>query len=192
MELTINGVPRATASSPVTPLLAVLREEFNITSVKPGCEQGGCGSCTVLVDGAPRRACLLAVGTLGDAEVTTVEGLGAPRNLSAIQTAFNDRYAAQCGYCTTGMVMAAHALIDGTDGGRGAAGRGGRGAGGREPVTRDQVLDALSGHVCRCTGYVKIVDAIIAASIGEYDGEHGVDLAADPSQPEVEPKGAPA
>jgi carbon-monoxide dehydrogenase small subunit len=176
MELTINGVPRATASSPVTPLLTVLREEFNITSAKPGCEQGGCGSCTVLVDGAPRRACLVPVGTLGDAEVTTVEGLGGAQSLSAIQKAFNDRYAAQCGYCTTGMVMAAQALIDGTDG----------------SVTRDQVLDALSGHVCRCTGYVKIVEAIIAASTGEFDGDQAEDFAADPSQPEVEPKGAPA
>jgi carbon-monoxide dehydrogenase small subunit len=176
MELTINGVPRATASSPVTPLLTVLREEFNITSAKPGCEQGGCGSCTVLVDGAPRRACLVAVGALGEAEVTTVEGLGGARSLAAIQKAFNDRYAAQCGYCTPGMVMAASALIDSTDG----------------PVTRDQVLEALSGHICRCTGYVKIVDAIIASSTGEFDGESLDALAADPSQPQVEPKGAPA
>ncbi|HEX3832440.1 MAG TPA: (2Fe-2S)-binding protein [Solirubrobacteraceae bacterium] len=176
MELTINGVPRATASSPVTPLLTVLREDFDITSAKPGCEQGGCGTCTVLVDGAPRRACLVAVGTLGGAEVTTVEGLGGARSLAAIQKAFNDRYAAQCGYCTTGMVMAAQALIDSTD----------------EAVTRDQVLDALSGHVCRCTGYVKIVDAIIAASTGEFDHDDADDFAADPSQPEVEPKGAPA
>jgi aerobic carbon-monoxide dehydrogenase small subunit len=176
MELTINGVPRATASSPVTPLLTVLREEFNITSAKPGCEQGGCGSCTVLVDGAPRRACLIPVGTLGDAEVTTVEGLGGAQSLAAIQKAFNDRYAAQCGYCTTGMVMAASALIDSTEG----------------AVTREQVLDALSGHVCRCTGYVKIIDAIIAASTGEFDGRSVDALAADPSQPEVEPKGAPA
>jgi carbon-monoxide dehydrogenase small subunit len=176
MELTINGVPRATASSPVTPLLTVLREEFNITSAKPGCEQGGCGSCTVLVDGAPRRACLIPVGTLGDAEVTTVEGLGGAQSLAAIQKAFNDRYAAQCGYCTTGMVMAASALIDSTDG----------------AVTREQVLHALSGHVCRCTGYVKIIDAIIAASTGEFDGQSVDVLAADPSQPKVEPKGAPA
>ena len=176
MELTINGVLRATASSPVTPLLTVLREEFNITSAKPGCEQGGCGACTVLVDGAPRRACLVPVGSLGDAEVTTVEGLGGAQSLSAIQKAFNDRYAAQCGYCTTGMVMAAAALIDATDG----------------PVSREQVLEALSGHVCRCTGYVKIVDAIIAASTGEFDGQSVDDFAAEPSQPEVEPKGAPA
>jgi aerobic-type carbon monoxide dehydrogenase small subunit (CoxS/CutS family) len=176
MELTINGVPRATASSPVTPLLTVLREELNITSAKPGCEQGGCGSCTVLVDGEPRRACLIPVGTLTDAEVTTLEGLGTPRDLSPIQAAFNDRYAAQCGYCTSGMLMAAQALIDRSDG----------------PVTREQVIEALSGHVCRCTGYVKIVDAIMAASAGEYEGDHGVAMTGTGAQPEVEPKGSPA
>ena len=176
MELTINGAPRATASSPVTPLLTVLRDEFDITSVKPGCEQGGCGSCTVLVDGEPRRACLLPVGTLAGAQVTTVEGLGTPRDLAPIQAAFNDRYAAQCGYCTSGMLMAAQALIERTGG----------------PVTREQVLQALSGHVCRCTGYVKIVEATLAAANGEYEGRHGIDVAPDASQPEVEPKGAPA
>lgn len=176
MELTVNGASRVTASSPVTPLLTVLRDEFNITSVKPGCEQGGCGSCTVLVDGEPRRACLVPVGALDGAEVTTVEGLGTPRDLAPIQAAFNDRYAAQCGYCTSGMLMAAQALIERTGG----------------PVTREQVLQALSGHVCRCTGYVKIVEAIIAAADGDYSGHHGVDVEPDASQPEVEPKGAPA
>jgi aerobic carbon-monoxide dehydrogenase small subunit len=174
MELTINGTPRATASSPVTPLLTVLREEFNVTSAKPGCEQGGCGACTVLVDGQPRRACLIAIGMVGDADVTTVEGLGSPRDLTPLQAAFNDRYAAQCGYCTSGMLMAAQGLI--ADG----------------EVTRDQVLDALSGHVCRCTGYVKIVDAVIAASAGDYDAERRGELDPDRAQPEVEPKGAPA
>jgi aerobic carbon-monoxide dehydrogenase small subunit len=177
MELTINGVPRATASSPVTPLLTVLREEFNITGAKPGCEQGGCGACTVLVDGAPRRSCLLPIGTLTDAEVTTIEGLGTPQNLAPVQAAFNDRYAAQCGYCTSGMLMAAQALI--ADG----------------PVTREEVLDALSGHVCRCTGYVKIVDAVMAAASGEFDDDgRQVDdaLAPDRSQPEVKITGSAA
>ncbi|MGI8711724.1 MAG: (2Fe-2S)-binding protein [Solirubrobacteraceae bacterium] len=176
MELTINGVPRATASSPVTPLLTVLREEFNITSAKPGCEQGGCGACTVLVDGRPRRACLVPIGTIADADadVTTVEGLGTPRDLTPIQAAFNDLYAAQYGYCTSGMLMAAQALI------------------GDGEVSRQQVLDALCGHVCRCTGYVKIVDAVIAASAGVYDAEHRTELDPDRAQPEAEPKGAPA
>jgi aerobic-type carbon monoxide dehydrogenase small subunit (CoxS/CutS family) len=177
MELTINGVTRATASAPVTPLLTILREELNITGAKPGCEQGGCGACTILVDGEPRRACLLPVGTLEGVEITTVEGLGSPRELAPIQAAFNDRYAAQCGYCTSGMLMAAQALLDAIEG----------------EVTREQVLDALSGHVCRCTGYVKIVDAVIAASTGEFDATATADrLSPDRSQPEVEPKGSPA
>ncbi len=176
MELTVNGVPRATASSPATPLLTVLREEFNITGPKPGCEQGGCGACTVLVNGEPRRSCLLAIGAV-EAEITTVEGIGNPQDLAPIQAAFNDRYAAQCGYCTSGMLMAAHALIAHTDG----------------PVSREQVLEALSGHVCRCTGYVKIVDAVIAASSGEFD--HSGDdprLEPDRSQPEIEIRGSAA
>lgn len=177
MELIINGVPRATASSPVTPLLTVLREEFNITGPKPGCEQGGCGACTVLVDGQPRRACLLPIGAIDDAEITTVEGLGTPQALAPIQAAFNERYAAQCGYCTSGMLMAAQSLLDRTDG----------------PVTREAVLEALSGHVCRCTGYVKIVDAIIAASSGEFDAPAADDqLAPSASEPEVQIKGSAA
>jgi len=177
MELTVNGVPRATASSPATPLLTVLREEFNITGAKAACEQGGCGACTVLVDGEPRRACLLAIGMVQDAEITTVEGLGGPRDLAPIQAAFNDRYAAQCGYCTSGMLMAAQALLDRVGG----------------PVTRDQVLEALSGHVCRCTGYVKIVEAVMAASTGEFDtAVADARLTPDGDQPEVEIRGSAA
>ena len=177
MELTVNGVPRATASSPATPLLTVLREDFNLTGAKPGCEQGGCGACTVLVDGEPRRACLLPVGMIGDAEITTVEGIGTPQSPAPVQAAFNDRYAAQCGYCTSGMVMAAHALLARRDG----------------PVSRDEVIEALSGHVCRCTGYVKIADAVIAASEGEFDGGSG-DGAMRPEsrEPEVQIRGSAA
>jgi aerobic carbon-monoxide dehydrogenase small subunit len=177
MELTVNGVPRATASSPATPLLTVLREEFNITGAKPGCEQGGCGACTVLVDGEPRRSCLLPVGLVGDAEITTVEGLGGAQSLAPVQAAFNDRYAAQCGYCTSGMLMAAQALLARSDG----------------PVTRDQVIEALSGHVCRCTGYVKIVDAVIAASTGEFDNKTSDGrLAPEAGEPEVQIRGSAA
>ena len=117
MKLTVNGVEREIESPPLTPLLHVLREELGITSPKAGCQQGGCGACTVLVDGAPRRACLLPVAALDGAEITTVEGLGTPEALSPIQAAFHEHYAAQCGFCTSGMVLAAHALP------RGAAAR---------------------------------------------------------------------
>lgn len=157
MDIRVNDVVRPVAASPLTPLLRVLREELGITSPKPGCEQGGCGACTVLIDGHPRRACLTPVGTIGDREVTTLEAIGTARDLSPVQAAFNDHYAAQCGYCTAGMVMAAHALVDAS----------------RRPLTRAEVQKAISGHVCRCTGYVKIIDAVVAASEAAAAGDGG-------------------
>jgi aerobic-type carbon monoxide dehydrogenase small subunit (CoxS/CutS family) len=150
MKLVVNGDPHDVASPPLTSLLAVLREELGITGPKAGCQQGGCGACTVLVDGEPRRACLLPVGVLEDARITTAEGLGSPARLSAVQAAFHERYAAQCGFCTPGMMIAATALIE-------------RSA---QPVERDEVVEALAGHYCRCTGYVKIIEAVQAASGG--------------------------
>jgi aerobic-type carbon monoxide dehydrogenase small subunit (CoxS/CutS family) len=148
MKLTVNGIETEISSPPLTPLLHVLRDELEITSPKAGCQQGGCGTCTVLVDGEPRRSCLTAVAAIDGASVTTVEGLGDPENLSPVQAAFYQHYAAQCGFCTPGMIMAATALIERKGG----------------PVERDEVLDALAGHYCRCTGYVKIVAAVMAAS----------------------------
>lgn len=152
MELNVNGVAHAIASPPLTSLLKVLREELSVLSPKVGCLQGACGTCTVLVDGEPRRSCLMPIAAIEGAEITTVEGLGtAPEELAPVQEAFHSGYAAQCGFCTPGMLMAAHALIQRAGG----------------PVDREQVIEALSGHICRCTGYVKIVDAVIAASGGE-------------------------
>ena len=153
MKLTVNGLEQAIASPPLTSLLQVLREELEVTSPKAGCQQGGCGSCTVLVDGEARRSCLIAVATVDGAAITTVEGLGVPEALSPVQAAFHNHYAAQCGFCTPGLVVAATALI---------ADKGG-------PLERDEVLEALSGHYCRCTGYVKIVAAVMAASRGEIE-----------------------
>jgi len=144
MELTVNGRTHDVASPPLTTLLAVLREELFVTSPKAGCLQGGCGACTVLIDGEPRRACLTPLAAVEGAEITTVEGLGEPDELSTVQAAFHEGYAAQCGFCTAGFVLAAEALV--------------RRAGGE--VTRAEVLEALGGHVCRCTGYVGIRAAI--------------------------------
>ena len=153
MNLTVNGVAHEVASAPLATLLDVLREELAITSPKVGCEQGGCGSCTVLVDGEPRRSCLTAVGTIAGSEVTTVEGLGTPEALAPVQRAFTHHYAAQCGFCTSGMMVAAEAYI--------------RGGGTDDP---EAIQEALAGHVCRCTGYVKIVDAVAALARGdEFD-----------------------
>jgi carbon-monoxide dehydrogenase small subunit len=175
VELNVNGVIHATASPPLSSLLSVLREECSIMSPKAGCLQGACGTCTVLVDGEPRRSCLVPIASVEGAEITTVEGLGTAGDLSPLQAAFHERYAAQCGFCTGGMLMAASALLARNDG----------------PVQRDQVIEALAGHICRCTGYVKIVDAVIAASRGEVGVEAEM-LVPEKSEPAVEIKGSPA
>ena len=153
MSLTVNGRTHEIESPPLTTLLDVLREELRMTSPKVGCEQGGCGACTVLVDGQPRRSCLIPVGALNGVAITTVEGLGPAEDLQPIQAAFVHHYAAQCGFCTSGLLMAGTAYIanGGTD-------------------DREAIAHALGGHVCRCTGYVKIVDAVAAAARGdEFD-----------------------
>jgi carbon-monoxide dehydrogenase small subunit len=150
MNLTVNGISYDIESGPLTPLLDVLREELGIPGPKAGCHQGGCGACTVLVDGEPRRSCLLPAAYADGAEVTTVEGLGTPEHLAPIQQAFIHHYAAQCGFCTSGMLLAAQAYID----------RGGR----DDPAA---IQKALGGHVCRCTGYMKIIDAVAAAARGD-------------------------
>ena len=154
MQLTVNGVTQEVASPPLSSLLQVLREDLGITSPKAGCQQGGCGACTVLVDGAPRRSCLTPLASVEGVEITTVEGLGSPTNLSPVQAAFDQHYAAQCGFCTSGFVMAATALVDGGGG-----------------ATREEAIEALSGHICRCTGYMKIVAAVTAAARGEVSPE---------------------
>jgi carbon-monoxide dehydrogenase small subunit len=153
MKLIVNGIEVDIVSPPLTPLLHVLRDELDLTGPKAGCQQGGCGTCTVLVDGEPRRSCLTAVVAVDGAAITTIEGVGDAGSLSTVQVAFNEHYAAQCGFCTPGMVLAATALIERAGG----------------PVERDDVLEALGGHYCRCTGYVKIVDAVLAASRGEVE-----------------------
>ena len=150
MKLTVNGRALEVESPPLATLLHVLREELAITSPKAGCQQGGCGACTVLVDGEPRRSCLTPLAAVDGAEITTVEGLGAPESLAKLQKAFNDTYGMQCGFCTPGMILAAHALLQRT----------------RRP-SRQEIETALAGHVCRCTGYVKIVDAVQAAAGGK-------------------------
>ena len=156
MHLVVNGLEHEIRADGLTSLLRVLREELFILSPKAGCEQGGCGACTVLVDGEPRRSCLVAVGAVEGAQVTTVEGLGAPDELSGVQAAFHEHYAAQCGFCTSGFMMAAQALVERGDGN----------------VEREEVIEALNGHLCRCTGYVKIIDAVTAAVRGDTSPAH--------------------
>jgi aerobic carbon-monoxide dehydrogenase small subunit len=126
MQLTVNGVEHEIRSDALTSLLRVLREELFIMSPKAGCEQGGCGACTVLVDGQPRRACLTPVAAVEGASVTTLEGLSDGVELAPIQQAFYDGYAAQCGFCSPGMMMAATALLNETP-----------------DASREQIMEAL-------------------------------------------------
>ena len=148
VTLRVNGEPRTIAAEPHHTLLEVLREELDLTGTKHGCELGECGACTVLVDGVPVLSCLTLPALLGDAEVTTVEGLATGERLDPLQTAFAEEGAAQCGYCTPGMLMAAKALLD------------------RTPrPTREQIATAISGNLCRCTGYTAIYEAIEKAAL---------------------------
>jgi aerobic carbon-monoxide dehydrogenase small subunit len=149
VKLTVNAIEReGLRSAPMTPLLDVLREELGVMSPKPGCRSGGCGACTVLIDGEPRRSCLLPLAAVDGAAVTTADGLGTPESPAPVQQAFADEYASQCGYCTSGMVVAAHALVER---------RGSK-------LTRQEIAEELSGHVCRCTGYVNILSAVERAA----------------------------
>jgi aerobic-type carbon monoxide dehydrogenase small subunit (CoxS/CutS family) len=176
MRLTVNGVQHDVLSPPLATLLHALREELAITSPKAGCQQGGCGACTVLVDGEPRRSCLTLLASVEGASIATVEGLGAPDELSTVQAAFHQHYAAQCGFCTSGFQMAAQALVD-------------RGA----PLSREEILENLSGHICRCTGYVKIIDAVQAAVNGDVRvADEEVELGAHESEEVRMIPGSPA
>jgi len=150
MKLNVNGIEREIDSPLLTPLLFVLREELGITSPKAGCQQGGCGACTVLIEGEPRRSCLVPVAAVNGAGVTTLEGIGTAEHLAPIQQAFVHHYGMQCGFCTPGILLAAHAYIEGGGG-----------------DDKRAISEALAGHVCRCTGYVKILAAVSAAARGD-------------------------
>lgn len=142
-DLTINGERHDVANADHATLLEVLRVHLDLTGTKHGCEVGECGACTVLIDGRPRLACLTLASTVVDTEITTVEGLAANGDLHPIQQAFVERGAAQCGYCTPGMLMSAKALLD------------------DDPDRSiDEIREAIAGNVCRCTGYIKILEAI--------------------------------
>jgi len=174
MNLTVNGRTHDVESGPLATLLDVLREELGVTSPKAGCEQGGCGACTVLVDGEPRRSCLLPLAAVDGASITTVEGIGTAEKLGVVQAAFHEKYGSQCGFCTPGFLLATHALIE------------------RSPkANRAEIESALAGHACRCTGYVKILEAVEAAVSGNV-GTIPVMPEPDEGQPEVMVPGSPA
>lgn len=148
IELKVNGESHQVAVPVQKTLLEVLREDLQLTGTKHGCELGECGTCTVLIDGEPVLSCLTLALDAQGCEITTVEGLEQNGRLHPLQIAFAERGAAQCGYCTPGMLVTAKALLD------------------KNPnPSRDEIKEALSGNLCRCTGYLKIIEAVeLAAS----------------------------
>jgi carbon-monoxide dehydrogenase small subunit len=147
LSLTVNDEPVEVLVDDYKTLLEVLREDMGLTGTKHGCELGECGACAVLMDGQPVLSCLLLAVESDNCVVGTVEGLATGGRLHPLQESFADAGAAQCGYCTPGILMTAKALLD------------------REPhPTRDQIREALSGNLCRCTGYHQIIEAIEVAA----------------------------
>jgi len=143
----VNGRRREDAVGEGEFLIDYLRERLGLTGTKRGCDGGECGACTVLVDGEPRLACITLAARCDDHRVETIEGLAAGGRLHRLQRAFHERLGTQCGFCTPGMIMAAEGLLR-----RVAA------------PSSDQVRAALAGNLCRCTGYVKIVESVLAAA----------------------------
>ena len=148
LRLRINGEERPVVFPTHHTLLEVLREECGLTGTKHGCELGECGTCTVLVDGRPVLSCLALAAEMEGREIETVEGLQAGNDLHPLQAAFADLGAAQCGYCTPGILLTAQALL-------------------REEAApgRQRIREALAGNLCRCTGYTKILDAVELAAL---------------------------
>jgi aerobic-type carbon monoxide dehydrogenase small subunit (CoxS/CutS family) len=151
----VNGTQRRVATDPERRLLEVLREDLELTGTKYGCGEGQCGACLVLLDGAPARSCLLPVAAVEGKSVTTIEGLARGEALHPVQVAFLEEGAMQCGYCTSGMVLAAAALLE------------------KKPDPTDaEIVAGMTGHICRCNGYVKIVGAVRRAAAGRR-AHHG-------------------
>jgi len=149
IQLRVNGELYEVAVHPHWTLLEVLREELDLTGAKKGCDAGDCGGCTVILDGKPVVSCLTLAVEADGRDILTIEGLAQNGQLHPIQNAFVEHGAIQCGFCTPGMIMSAKALLD------------------ENPnPTEEEVRRAIAGNLCRCTGYVKIVEAILAASQG--------------------------
>jgi len=148
IRFALNGEEMDVSFAPYKTLLEVLREDLGHTGTKHGCELGECGACAVLLDGKPVLSCLLLALECDGRHVLTVEGLGEDAKLHPLQDAFADLGAAQCGYCTPGILVTAKALLDGNP-----------------HPSRDQIREALSGNLCRCTGYLQIFEAVEAAMV---------------------------
>jgi len=147
INLNVNGVPRSVTAEPDTPLLYVLRNDFELNGAKYGCGLAQCGACTVLIDGRAVRSCVTPISALEKSEITTIEGLGTIDKPHALQQAFIEEHAAQCGYCTNGMIMSAKELLD------------------RNPrPSEPDVRAALAGNLCRCGTHNRIIRAVLRAA----------------------------
>jgi aerobic-type carbon monoxide dehydrogenase small subunit (CoxS/CutS family) len=147
MTLIVNGEERTVATDPQRSLLDVLREDLHVTGPKYGCGEGRCGACTVLMEGRPVLSCVTPVARADKKKITTIEGLADGDRLHPVQQAFLDEGAIQCGYCTPGMILAAVALLE------------------KNPrPTDEQIVENINGHICRCNGYTKILNAIRRAT----------------------------
>jgi aerobic-type carbon monoxide dehydrogenase small subunit (CoxS/CutS family) len=143
----VNGAARAVTVEPRVTLLEALRNHLDLTGAKPACERGGCGACTVLLDGAPVVSCLMLAADAEGHEITTVEGIGTPEKMSALQAAFVEKDAMQCGFCTPGFVVSGTALLA------------------RNPhPTLDEIKAGLAGNLCRCGTYGRVFEAVQAAA----------------------------
>ncbi len=155
VKLTINGTEKLFFGDPRTSLLDVLRETFRLTGAKAVCGEGFCGACTVHVDGIPMTSCLLPIGNLAGKAITTIEGVGDVENLNPVQQIFEDHDVVQCGMCFPGMVMTLTSFLE------------------NNPApSRSEVKDAMTGNICRCTGYERIIDAVMSlqeAPFGEKE-----------------------
>lgn len=146
-SFTLNDRETEALIKPLMTLQRLLRDNLGYTATKTGCRQGGCGGCTVLVDGEPMASCLLPVEDVIGKEVTTLEGITPDISLHPLQASFYENFATQCGYCTPGMIVTSKALLD------------------RNPdPSRQEIIDALTGNLCRCTGYLKPVEAARAVA----------------------------
>lgn len=179
VKLNVNGQQREVDIEPRKTLLDTLREDLLLVGSHAGCEHGVCGACTVLLDGEPSRSCLMFAVQADGYEITTIEGLApAPGELSVVQDAFCETHGLQCGYCTPGMILTAHALLNHND-----------------APSREDIVEAISGNICRCTGYGQIVEAVEFAADrlrktnaprnlkGAYPNERRADPSAKPDAP---------
>jgi carbon-monoxide dehydrogenase small subunit len=147
ISFVLNGTPTRIAVAPGTSSLALLREQMGMTGTKYGCGEGECGACTILVDGISANSCLMFAVDLDGREVTTIEGLAMDHASDPLRRAFVEKGGVQCGFCTPGMVVQSRHLLD------------------KHPhADSDQVKRGLEGNLCRCTGYKKIVEAVVAAA----------------------------